>query len=126
MFMSSTYPVDAVGVADSWDGFGLWVGGQDWDSAEAAVVSTSLFPFLVRGAARLDVKVGPLHRVMDASGEFPVPSPTAVHHRDAEWSAVFTIPAGAKHHQNTVNPHKLFQHVSLLSRRRDANHQGSN
>lgn len=30
---SPTYPVDTVGVADSWDGFGLRVGGWDWSRA---------------------------------------------------------------------------------------------
>lgn len=33
--MYSTYPVDAVGVANSWDGFVLRVCGQDWSRTES-------------------------------------------------------------------------------------------
>lgn len=93
------YPVDAVGVADSRDRFGLRVGLLDGSGAErraagahAAVCATALL-VLIRRASWLDLQASPLHGVVDAAGKFPIATATILHHRDGKRSAVFPIPA---------------------------------
>lgn len=101
----SAYPVDAVGVANGWDGFGLRVGLLDGNGAErraagahAAVCAAALL-VLVRRAARLDLQASPLHGIVDAAGKFPIATTTAVHQRDGKRGAVFPVPA-----KKTVTP----------------------
>lgn len=92
------YPVDTVGVANSWDCFGLRVGFRDGNGAErraagahAAVCAAALL-ILVRRASRLDLQASPLHGIVDAAGKFPIATTTAIHQRDRERSAVFPVP----------------------------------
>lgn len=94
--LKTSHPVDAVGVADRGDGFELAADGQDgaWHGAAAAAAGVpAALVVLVRGASRLHLQAGSLHRVVDAAGKLAVAPPAAVQHRDTERSAVFTVPA---------------------------------
>lgn len=98
------YPVDAVGVADGGDGFGLRVGQLDGGGAEGraagahAAVGAAGVLVLVRRASRLDLQAGPLHGVVDAAGKFAVAA-TAAHQGDGKRGAVLAVPATEATHQ---------------------------
>lgn len=93
------YPVDTVGVANSWDCFGLRVGLLDGNSTERraagahAAVCTAALIILIRRASRLDLQASPLHSIVDAARKFPIATTTAIHQRDRKRSAVFPVPA---------------------------------
>lgn len=95
-FPTATYPINTVGVADSRDGFAFRVGRwwrverrQAAIAAAQAVVSTPVL-FIWR-TSRWNIEARPLHSIMDPSGKFLISTLVTFHHRDTEWSAVFTV-----------------------------------